>query len=210
MKHGGTQENIKTRYVVRRQGRNLRPRWMQWDTTRSKDRNVDRMLLGLMALIWRNSLRKRGSSFGHVMFEGKWRNTHASTWLLCMSCSPGGHAGIHFLPTNPVIKGCKKPRDLWHKESYCWQQWDFLSEICFPHLLLSYQFCRDVKWASASPCLLHLYSNKLLELHCPSVLPLGAHWWPAYRPTPFSSKGFVSHRVSFHDHLQLSEDDSPQ
>lgn len=46
--------------------------------------------------------------------------------------------GLHVHPTNPVIRSCKKPRDLWHKESYCLQQWDFLWEVCFPHHLLSY------------------------------------------------------------------------
>lgn len=119
------------------------------------------MFLGLTALIIWTDWEERGGcllwlSFGHFVFKEKWRNTHPPPPPDCYVCpevsrfsSSESHAGTaHFHPRNP-IRGCKEARDLWRKKSYCLWLCDLLWETCIPHLLLSYQFCRDVKIASA-------------------------------------------------------------
>lgn len=150
-----------------------RPRWRQWDTTCV--RRIEMCRLECSWVLWPSSFggtaweEREGHlvclSFGHLVFGNKWRNTHPPDCCVC-PVHQEAMLELHSYPTSPIIRDRKKPRDLWHKESYCLQQQDFLWESCIPHLLPSYQFCRDVKWSSASVCKPLLASSISTSTNC--------------------------------------------
>lgn len=176
-------EEQKLSYSVRQPGRNLGTDLGESSETHVR---IEMCRLEFFWALWHSSFagiaweEREGHlvwlSFGHFVFGDKWRNTHPPDCCVC-PVHQEAMLGLHFHPTNPVIRGCKKPRDLWHKESYCFQQWDFLWKICISHFLLSYQFCRDVIWVSASKsvCRPLLASSISTPTNCWSYTVLLSH-----------------------------------